>query len=98
MAVSAYRAAGEEAVFLVVQISPRRWVVAEQVGLFLHNPEYRPVTRPFGNRIDAHTVCSELATRDGGACSELTREHLLDAASFRGETHLRSHLLRGSEN
>src|SRR4029078_5388062 len=84
--------------FIVLQLSPRRWVVAEQTGLFLANPEFRAVTRPFGNRVDAHAVCTELATRDPGGFGELTREHLLGPGAFRGKSYLRSQLLNGMEN
>lgn len=97
MAIPAIRPA-DGAEFVVLQISPRRWVVAEQVGLFLHNPEYRAVTRSFGNRVDAHTVCTELATKVESEYSLLTREYLLEVGAFRGKTYLRSQLLRGSEN
>jgi hypothetical protein len=92
-----YRAA-RRGTWIVVQISRRRWVVAEQLDLFLHNVECRTVTRPFTNRIDAHTVCTELATRPPGDYSALTTQHLLDAASLRGRTYLRSHFLQGSNN
>jgi hypothetical protein len=84
--------------FVVVQVSPRRWVVAERIELYLHNPEYRVVTRPFTNRVDAHAVCTELATKAPAGYSPVTVEHLLSPDSFRGTTFLRSHLVQRSEN
>jgi hypothetical protein len=84
--------------FMVLQVSPRRWVVAERTGLFLANPEFRVVTRAFGNRVDAHAVCTELATRDPRDFGEMTREHLLGADAFRGRDYSRSQLLNGMQN
>jgi hypothetical protein len=85
-------------VFVVVQLSPRRWAIGEQASITRPNGEFRIISKSFNNRIDAHQVCSELAGKPREEYSELTREHLLDSRHLRGNTTPRSRLWAGWKN
>jgi len=84
--------AAATSVFVVVQLSPRRWAIGEQASITRPNTEFRIISKSFDNRIDAHQVCSELAGKPMEEYSELTREHLLDSRHLRGNTTPRSRL------
>jgi hypothetical protein len=84
--------------FAVIQLSPRRWAVAEQMSITRPNSELRVVTKSFSNRIDAHQVCSELGCKRNEEYSALTRAHLLDPRQLRGNTTPRSRLLASWKN
>ena len=84
--------------FVVIQLSTRRWAVAEQSSFARPNSEFRVITKSFDNRIDAHQACSELAGKRMAEYSDLTREHLLEPRQLRGNTTPRSRLWAGLKN
>src|ERR1700693_4808880 len=84
--------------FVVIQLSPRRWAVAEQSSITRPNEEFRIITKAFANRIDAQQACSEIAGKPAHEYSALTREHVLDLDAIRGNSSPRSRLLAGWKN
>ena len=62
--------------FVIVQVSPKRWVVAEQQGI--DSVFYKIITKPIAFRDKVLVVWQEILDLDMKDYSALTKEALLD--------------------